>query len=48
MFKVLKNSCKLFVGLLHIMTAHGLQENLPGVRAVYEKFSLISAGIMIS
>jgi len=48
MFKVLKNSWALFIGLLLIMTAHGLQGNLLGVRAVYEKFSLISTGIMMS
>ena len=48
MFKVLKNSWALFIGLLLIMTAHGLQGNLLGVRAVYEQFSLISTGIMMS
>ena len=48
MFKVLKNSWAPFIGLLLIMTAHGLQGNLPGVRAVYEQFSLISTGIMMS
>ena len=48
MFKVLKNSWALFIGLAFIMIAHGLQGNLLGVRAVYEKFSLISTGIMMS
>ena len=31
MFKVLKNSWAPFIGLLLIMTAHGLQENLLGL-----------------
>ena len=48
MFKVLRNSWALFIGLAFIMIAHGLQGNLLGVRAVYEKFSLISTGIMMS
>ncbi len=48
MFKVLKNSWALFIGLAFIMIAHGLQGNLLGVRAVYEKFSLISTGIIMS
>ena len=48
MFKILKNSWALFIGLGFIMTAHGLQGNLLGVRSVYENFSLVSTGLIMS
>ena len=48
MFKILKNSWALFIGLGFIMVAHGLQGNLLGVRSVYENFSLVSTGIIMS
>ena len=48
MNKVLKNSWALFLGMGLIMMAHGFQGSLLGVRAVAEKFSLISTGFMMS
>jgi|TARA_Y100001970_G_C14243809_1_gene866602 MFS family permease len=48
MNKVLKNSWALFLGMSMIMLAHGYQNSLLGVRAVFENFSLISTGFMMS
>ena len=48
MNKVLKNSWALFLGMGLIMTAHGFQGSLLGVRAVTENFSLASTGFMMS
>ncbi len=48
MNKVLKNSWALFLGMGLIMTAHGFQGSLLGVRAVSENFSLASTGFMMS
>ena len=48
MNKVLKNSWALFLGMGLIMTAHGFQGSLLGVRAVSEEFSLTSTGFMMS
>ena len=48
MNKVLKNSWALFLGMGLIMTAHGFQGSLLGVRAVAENFSLTSTGFMMS
>jgi len=48
MNKVLKNSWALFLGMGLIMMAHGFQGSLLGVRAVAEKFSLVSTGFMMS
>mgnify|MGYP001431927333 CR=1 FL=1 len=48
MNKVLKNSWALFLGMGLIMTAHGFQGSLLGVRAVTEEFSLASTGFMMS
>jgi len=48
MNKVLKNSWALFLGMGLIMTAHGFQGSLLGVRAVAEEFSLASTGFMMS
>ncbi len=48
MNKVLKNSWALFLGMGLIMTAHGFQGSLLGVRAVNENFSLTSTGFMMS
>jgi len=48
MNKVLKNSWALFLGMAFIMLAYGYQGSLLGVRAVYEEFSLISTGFMMS
>jgi len=48
MLKILRNSWALFTGLTLMMIAHGLQGNLLGVRAVYENFSLIETGALMS
>ena len=48
MNKVLKNSWALFLGMGLIMTAHGFQGSLLGVRAVQEEFSITSTGFMMS
>ena len=48
MNKVLKNSWALFLGMGLIMTAHGFQGSLLGVRAVTENFSIASTGFMMS
>ena len=41
MEKVVKNSWALFAGIGIMMTAHGLQGNLMGVRSVIEEFNFI-------
>ena len=43
MGKILKNSWALFAGFAVLITAHGFQGNLLGVRAVLENFDYISA-----
>ncbi len=48
MYKVLKNSWALFLGMGFIMMAYGFQSSLLGVRAVREEFSLTSTGFMMS
>ncbi len=48
MGKVFRNSWALFLGMGLIMTAHGFQGSLLGVRAVVEEFSLVSTGFMMS
>ena len=48
MYKILKNSWALFLGMGFIMLAHGFQGSLLGVRAVQENFSLVSTGFMLS
>ena len=48
MYKILKNSWALFAGFGVLITAHGLQGNLLGVRAVLEEFNYISTGSMMS
>ena len=42
MGKILKNSWALFTGFAILITAHGLQGNLLGVRAVLEEFNYFS------
>jgi MFS family permease len=48
MYKVLKNSWALFLGMGFLMMAYGFQGSLLGVRAVQEEFSLASTGFMMS
>ena len=48
MFKILRNSWALFLGMSLIMLAYGFQGSLLGVRAVQEEFSLTSTGFMMS
>ena len=48
MFKVLKNSWALFLGMSFIMMAYGFQGSLLGVRAVQEEFSLTATGFLMS
>ena len=48
MYKVLKNSWALFLGMSFIMMAYGFQGSLLGVRAVQEEFSLIATGFLMS
>ncbi len=48
MGKILKNSWALFTGFAVLITAHGFQGNLLGVRAVLEKFNYISTGSLMS
>ena len=48
MYKVLKNSWALFLGMGFIMMAYGFQGSLLGVRAVQEEFSLIATGFLMS
>ena len=44
MYKVIKNSWTLFIGIGILMVAHGLQGNLMGVRSVIEEFNFIATG----
>ena len=48
MGKILKNSWALFTGFAILITAHGLQGNLLGVRAVLEEFNYFSTGLLMS
>jgi len=48
MYKVLKNSWALFLGMSFIMMAYGFQGSLLGVRAVQEEFSLTATGFLMS
>ena len=48
MYKVLKNSWALFLGMSLIMMAYGFQGSLLGVRAVQEEFSLTATGFLMS
>ena len=48
MYKVLKNSWALFLGMSFIMMAYGFQGSLLGVRAVQEDFSLTATGFLMS
>ena len=48
MGKVLKNSWALFAGFAILITAHGFQGNLLGVRAVLEEFNYLSTGLLMS
>ena len=48
MGKILKNSWALFAGFSVLITAHGFQGNLLGVRAVLENFNYISTGSLMS
>ena len=48
MYKVLKNSWALFLGMSFIMMAYGFQGSLLGVRAVQEEFSLTATGFFMS
>ena len=48
MGKILKNSWALFAGFAVLITAHGFQGNLLGVRAVLENFDYISTGSLMS
>ena len=48
MFKIIKNSWALFAGFSVLITAHGFQGNLLGVRAVLEDFNYIATGTMMS
>ncbi len=48
MYKVLKNSWALFLGMSFIMIAYGFQGSLLGVRAVQEEFSLTATGFLMS
>ena len=48
MLKIFKNSWALFTGFALLITAHGFQGNLLGVRAVVEEFNFITTGIIMS
>ena len=48
MGKILKNSWALFAGFSVLITAHGFQGNLLGVRAVLENFNYVSTGSLMS
>ena len=48
MFKIFKNSWALFTGFAVLITAHGLQGNLLGVRTVIEEFNVIATGAIMS
>ena len=48
MGKILKNSWALFTGFAILITAHGFQGNLLGVRAVLEDFNYLSTGLLMS
>jgi len=48
MGKVLKNSWALFAGFAILITAHGFQGNLLGVRSVLEEFNYLSTGLLMS
>ena len=47
MYKVIKNSWALFIGIGIMMVAHGLQGNLMGVRSVIEEFNFIATGTVM-
>ena len=48
MFKIFKNSWALFTGFAILITAHGFQGNLLGVRSVIEEFNVIATGAIMS
>ena len=48
MFKIFKNSWALFTGFAILITAHGFQGNLLGVRTVIEEFNVIATGAIMS
>ena len=48
MFKIFKNSWALFTGFALLITAHGFQGNLLGVRSVIEEFNVIATGAIMS
>ena len=48
MFKILKNSWALFTGFAILITAHGFQGNLLGVRSVIEEFNVVATGAIMS
>jgi len=48
MFKIFKNSWALFTGFAILITAHGFQGNLLGVRSVIEEFNVIATGTIMS
>ena len=48
MFKIFKNSWALFTGFAILITDHGFQGNLLGVRSVIEEFNVIATGAIMS
>jgi len=48
MFKIFKSSWALFTGFAVLITAHGFQGNLLGVRSVIEEFNVIATGAIMS
>ena len=48
MFKIFKNSWALSTGFAVLITAHGFQGNLLGVRSVIEEFNVIATGAIMS
>ena len=48
MFRIFKNSWALFIGFAILITAHGFQGNLLGVRSVIEEFNVIATGAIMS
>tara|TARA_Y100000590_G_scaffold469522_1_gene657508 strand:- start:42 stop:1331 length:1290 start_codon:yes stop_codon:yes gene_type:complete len=48
MFKIFKNSWALFTGFAILITAHGFQGNLLGVRSVIEEFNVVATGAIMS
>jgi MFS family permease len=48
MFKIFKCSWALFIGFAVLITAHGFQGNLLGVRSVIEGFNVIATGAIMS